>query len=110
MALDRGTRIFTDPEDDMGSIPYTETPRGLIESLYTNVLGRQPDAGGVDYWTSLLASGVPLNDILSAFRQSSEFSALAPFDANQDQNISADERQRYLESLLPPVKIGRAHV
>jgi len=103
MALDRGTRTFTDPEEDLGSIPYTETPRGLIESLYTNVLGRQPDASGIDYWTSLLASGVPLNDIVNAFRQSSEFSDLAPFDANQDQNISADERQRYLESLLPPV-------
>jgi len=103
MALDRGTRIFTDPEEDLGSIPYAETPRGLIESLYTNVLGRQPDAGGIDYWTSVLASGVPLSDIVNAFRQSSEFSDLAPFDANQDQNISADERQRYLESLLPPV-------
>ncbi|NBW12233.1 MAG: DUF4214 domain-containing protein [Caulobacteraceae bacterium] len=105
MALDRGTRIFTDPEEDLGSIPYAETPRGLIESLYTNVLGRQPDAGGIDYWTSVLASGVPLSDIVNAFRQSSEFSDLAPFDANQDQNISADERQRYLDSLLPPVDI-----
>ena len=54
MPLDRGTNIYTDPEENLGSIPYSETPRSVIERLYTSILGRQPDEAGLDYWTNVL--------------------------------------------------------
>ena len=102
MPLDRGTNIYTDPEENLGSIPYSETPRSVIERLYTSILGRQPDEAGLDYWTSVLASGEPLSNIANYFQGSTELAPMfqGGFDVNNDKNISTEERQAYLNSLL----------
>lgn len=44
----------------------------LIDRLYTNVLGREPDAGGRAYWEGRLAAGTTEVEMLLAFTESPE--------------------------------------
>lgn len=46
-----------------------------IFMVYVGMLGRSPDAGGLDYWTGLAASGVHLNELVDAFLNSDEYRA-----------------------------------
>jgi hypothetical protein len=39
----------------------------LVETIYEVLLDCPPDAGGLQYWRSLLSGGMPLEHILSAF-------------------------------------------
>lgn len=46
---------------------------GFVDTLYQNVLGRAPDAGGSAYWTGQLASGAQDRaDVLVGFSESAE--------------------------------------
>ena len=47
----------------------------FVELLYNNVLGRQPDAAGMTYWTDLLDSGETHVAVLLGFSESDEFKA-----------------------------------
>ncbi len=49
--------------------------RRFVQLLYENVLDRQPDVEGWDYWADLLALGVPRATILLGFSESIEFVA-----------------------------------
>lgn len=49
------------------------TTNDPITGLYQSVLGRTPDAGGLQYWQSQLASGKSLQDIQSQMMQSPEY-------------------------------------
>lgn len=44
-----------------------------ISSLYQNILGRDPDQGGLDYWTQQANNGMSMNDIRDQFLASEEF-------------------------------------
>ncbi len=44
-----------------------------ISELYVNVLGRNPDSAGYDYWSAQYASGMSLEEIESHFRASAEY-------------------------------------
>ncbi len=44
----------------------------MISLLYQNVLGRAADAGGLTYWSGLLATGSSMADILASFSESPE--------------------------------------
>lgn len=44
-----------------------------VSQLYTSILGRAPDAAGLQYWQSELASGKTLNDIANAFKATPEY-------------------------------------
>lgn len=44
-----------------------------ISGLYQSMLGRAPDAAGLQYWQSQLASGKTLQDIQNAFMQTPEY-------------------------------------
>ncbi len=44
----------------------------FVNALYQNVLGRPADAGGAQYWTSALASGLSQAGALTAFSDSPE--------------------------------------
>ncbi|MGF1598275.1 MAG: SpoIID/LytB domain-containing protein [Acidimicrobiales bacterium] len=47
--------------------------RDFVAALYRDILGRQPDAGGHDYWTAQLNSGVAgLDDVAAGFYSSLE--------------------------------------
>ncbi len=45
----------------------------FVHLVYTNVLQRQPDAGGLAYWVGLLASGTPRGTAMVGFSESVEF-------------------------------------
>ncbi len=47
--------------------------RRFVELLYNNVLDRQPDSGGWDYWAGLLDTGTPRSSVLLGFSESPEF-------------------------------------
>ncbi|MGF1596779.1 MAG: DUF4214 domain-containing protein [Acidimicrobiales bacterium] len=51
--------------------------RDFVALVYRNVLGREPDRDGHDYWTSLLDGGRRRGDILVGFSESAEFAATA---------------------------------
>lgn len=50
---------------------------GAIESLYQTLLGRQPEATGLQFWQGQLAKGVSITDISAAIGQSAEFAGRA---------------------------------
>lgn len=52
---------FGDPDDE-----------GFVTQLYNNVLGRDPDAGGLAYWVAELAGGMGRSTLLLLFSESPE--------------------------------------
>lgn len=46
---------------------------GQISTLYRTMFGRDPDAGGLDYWFDLAKGGATLKQIAGAFAASSEY-------------------------------------
>jgi hypothetical protein len=44
-----------------------------VSGLYQSLLGRAPDAAGLQYWQQQLASGKSIQDIANAFKQSPEY-------------------------------------
>ncbi len=48
---------------------------GYVTDLYTTFFNRAPDLDGRDYWTGLIAQGLPREMVLLAFMFSPEFSA-----------------------------------
>jgi hypothetical protein len=48
---------------------------GYVQQLYQNVLRRQADDAGSQYWTGLLASGTSRGTVLVGFAESPEFKA-----------------------------------
>ena len=59
---------------------YGDTTNGeFVTLLYQNVLDREPDQGGYDYWVGELDSGTTRDDVVVGFAESDEFkAALAP--------------------------------
>ena len=47
--------------------------REFVELIYRNVLGREADPGGADYWTRRLQRGTPRGTVMAQFSESSEF-------------------------------------
>ncbi|MEZ5342892.1 MAG: DUF4214 domain-containing protein [Acidimicrobiales bacterium] len=45
----------------------------FVQLVYENVLGREPDAAGRDYWTSLLNNGRSRGSVMTGFSESVEF-------------------------------------
>lgn len=45
----------------------------FVELVYHNVLARQPDTAGTDYWLSLLGAGVDRGSMMVGFSESQEF-------------------------------------
>lgn len=45
---------------------------GFIEKLYHNILGREPDAEGTEYWAKDIASGASLANMVLSFTESVE--------------------------------------
>ena len=66
------------------SVGANATAVNYIDSLYREVLGRAPDAGGMNYWTTVAAGGASLDFIGSAFVNA----AKAGSDANDKTNAT----------------------
>jgi len=50
-----------------------DSARQLIASLYTKLLQRDPDEGGLSHWTSLVSQGRPFSEIADGFLNSAEY-------------------------------------
>ena len=70
-----------------GATATTVATPAVIADLYTNVLGRAPDAAGLAYWS---AQGLTAAQLLQAFSQSAEFvnDASAPIMAYQAAEVA----------------------
>ncbi len=55
-----------------------------IELLYSDLLGRDADTAGVDYWKGQVEQGMSLADVASAFVTSQEMQGLAPTATDWD--------------------------
>lgn len=64
-----------------------------VSSLYQNILGREADQGGLDYWTQQANNGMSMNDIRDQFLASEEF-ATSP--------AAQQHYQQYMQSLAQP--------
>ena len=51
--------------------PLSDTE--FVQLVYRNVLGRDADAGGLTYWTALLAGGTDRGTVMVGFSESAEF-------------------------------------
>ncbi len=57
---------------------------GFVSRLYGNVLGRAPDAAGLENWTARLANGASRAEVLLGFSESAEYrAATGPATANR---------------------------
>jgi hypothetical protein len=58
--------------------PHAPSPTGLspnalfVSGLYRDILGRQPDTGGLNYWTGLIQNGLPEATVSLHFLDSTE--------------------------------------
>jgi hypothetical protein len=57
------------------TVAATDSAEAKVIRLYQAVFLRDPDAGGLAYWSDQARSGVPLTVIAGAFVQSGEFAA-----------------------------------
>jgi len=48
------------------------TNENRVTTFYKSILGRNPDAGGLQYWTSQLNGGVSGSTVINALASSSE--------------------------------------
>ena len=44
-----------------------------ITEFYQKFLGRQPDSGGLDFWTNMIQNSIALQDIIKGFVTSDEY-------------------------------------
>lgn len=59
-----------------GAAVVDTSSSNTITSLYQSLLGRAPDSGGLQFWTTQLKNGISLTDISAAFAQSDEYKKL----------------------------------
>lgn len=83
--LDSGTASLTDTANNfLNSAEFAarygdlDNP-GFVTRLYANVLGRSPDAAGLEGWTSTLAGGASRASVLLGFSESAEYRDLTRF-------------------------------
>lgn len=77
-AMDRGASMATVARGFSTSVEFASlygaaaTHAHIVKSLYLNVLHREPDAAGADYWIKAMERGAPVADMLIAFSESAE--------------------------------------
>lgn len=47
--------------------------RGWVENLYWTIIGRHPDGGGLNYWTSQIESGMTKESLVNVFFKGREY-------------------------------------
>jgi lysophospholipase L1-like esterase len=75
--LDKLKRVVIDNgAPDMLNLPLTAPTIQYVSSLYDTLLGRKPDAGGLNSWGELIENGLPRPNIVQSLWQSAEHRAL----------------------------------
>jgi len=59
-----------------------------ISGLYQSLLGRAPDAAGLQYWQNALKSGQSIQDITNAFKTSPEYKQKNPINPSTQPNTN----------------------
>lgn len=72
LSLDTMANGFVSSPEFRSLYGTNEAEPSIIARLYRNVLGREPDVGGLEFWQNALAKGVSLPEILEAFSESAE--------------------------------------
>ncbi len=76
--LDNGGNLTQAAVDFTQSVEFksiygqSPTSRQIVEAFYRNVLGRDGEASGVDFWTASMAAGSTTGQILAGFSESQE--------------------------------------
>jgi hypothetical protein len=72
VTLDEVAAGFVASNEFKGLYGANPTHLELVTRLYTNVLHRPGDAGGIDFWVGALDKGVSLASVLAGFSESAE--------------------------------------
>jgi hypothetical protein len=70
--------LFATPGAGAATAATTTTPQAQITQLYQTLLNRQPDAGGLAYWSTALANGMSIENISANIEASAEYISLHP--------------------------------
>ena len=76
--LDKGASLTLTAEGFIGSREFldlygaAQSHAGLVLAFYRNILDREPDQPGADFWIAALDQGVPLADVLVHISESAE--------------------------------------
>ncbi len=70
--LDSVARGFIQSSEFIARYGSAPSDQEFVAGLYQNVLHRQPDQGGVDFWNSKLHDGISRSEVLMAFSESPE--------------------------------------
>ena len=65
------TTFFVSPE----YVAFNRDNTGFLTDLYNTFFNRPPDSGGLGYWNSLMAGGMPREIVLVSFMFSDEFTS-----------------------------------
>ena len=77
-SADRGTGFeaiaqgFIDSSEFMDAYGRNPSDQAFVGRLYENILGREGETGGLDYWTNVLEGGASRALVLTNFAESSE--------------------------------------
>ena len=73
MSLGSVAREFTKSEEFIKAYGTRPTNTDLVSTFYENILGRNPDTGGLNYWVGLLDKGLSnVPDVLANISESEE--------------------------------------
>jgi hypothetical protein len=72
MSLKQVASHFIDSEEFADLYGSSPTNEEFVDLLYNNVLDRDPDAGGYNYWLTQMANGLSQEDVLIGFSESIE--------------------------------------
>ncbi|BAP45635.1 DUF4214 domain-containing protein [Pseudomonas sp. LJDD11] len=90
-SIDNGESLLSVANGFMASEEFrtlygaSQTQSELLTAFYRNVLNREPDAGGFNYWINELNSGLSIQGMLVSFSESSE--NIANLAGNMSQGI-----------------------
>lgn len=81
MTLNEISQLFLGSSEfaDAFGVPAQLSNEDLVQVLYTNVLDREGEAGGVTYWIGQLEAGAPREQVLIQFAVSPENVAGSPY-------------------------------
>ena len=58
------------------TINYSNPSENAVADLYRDLMGREPDAAGLKFWSGVLAAGEPIETVANALKGSDEYQSL----------------------------------
>lgn len=56
-------QLFVNSDEFKSGLPANYTSTDIVKSLFLNILGREADAGGLQFWTNAINSGTRVGDV-----------------------------------------------